>query len=384
MDIVKNEKRVKRADGLFVWLDDGKPPIVDLVQGYSTTNWGHRHPRIIEAAFAALQDVDHITGFLDPLHESVAYRLAQGVGIPGGEVYFDVGGAQISRLAIHVAMLATGRSQIMCLDGCFHGHGCAGERLSESFLVPLAQNPICTKTVVMEVGLRSRLDEIRRGECAAAIVEPIQGAAGFQKVPGEWLREVAKACADSGTLLIADEIQVGLGRTGFFTAIEEAKVSADIYLFGKALGGGIYPVSAMVARPGVIPRERSEQIGLGSTFTNNQIGIRVANTVLDLLDESLLCKDISSKGRKFCKAIQTEMKSNEMMRIRSYGLAVAIDCDTPECAKRFWEEAFRRRIYCHVSGVRKDIVKMFPPLNTSMEELLEIGGRIGMIMQLVY
>jgi|GEM_PF-5580994 len=125
-------QQILRADGLHVWLEGDAQPYVDLVQGFSTTNWGHRHPEVVQTALRALPQIDHVTGVRDPVHEEVSARLIRGAGIPNGETYFDVGGAQIVRLAMHAAVVATGRQSVACLRGCFHGYGCSGALLERT------------------------------------------------------------------------------------------------------------------------------------------------------------------------------------------------------------------------------------------------------------
>jgi putrescine aminotransferase len=371
---------VVRSEGLYVWLEGDDDPFVDLVQGFATTNWGHRHPKLIDAAKKALEEVDLVTGFRDACYGRVCGRLERGVGVESADTYFDVGGAQIVRLAIHAAVVATGRSRAACLRACFHGYGCTGELLTDSYLGSSIPRRECHLSEVLEIGSASALARIQSGDLAAVIVEAIQGAAGFQKLPIDWLEEVARACRNAGTLLIADEIQVGLGRAGTFTALEQTGVLADIYLFGKALGGGIFPVSAMVARSGIFPSELSETYGFGSTFSDSQFGMRIASAVLDLLDETLDSGDVFGKGSGFCEAVAGSAPGAMRTRIRAHGLAVAMDFDTPEAAARFRGRARERHILVQVSGVRKDIVKMFPPLNLDPGRMRVVGERLGEIL----
>jgi acetylornithine/succinyldiaminopimelate/putrescine aminotransferase len=239
----------------------------------------------------------------------------------------------------------------------------------------------CGYAEVLEPGSAAAADRIRRGDLAAVILEPIQGAAGFQELPAPWLADVARACRERGTMLVSDEIQVGLGRTGTFTGLERAGLRADMYVFSKALGGGLFPLSALVARPGILPHSLTDSEGFGSTFSQNQFGMRIADAVLDLLDRTLATTDIPARGALLCNTIASGGRLEGRARTRHYGLAVALDFETADLASAFRERAFAEHIlFCHVSGAAKNVVRMFPPLNTSEAELVELGERLGKLV----
>ena len=174
--------KVRKTEGVYIFFEGHDEPFIDLVQGYSTTNWGHRHPDIVKAAAQAIEVVDHVTGFKDPIQDLVCTRLIKGCALDIGNVYFDVGGAQIVRLSLHAAMSATGRFRTACLTNCFHGFGCAGARLSEAFLDDFIPRPECGGTEVLQIGSTDSIERILSSELAAVVVEPIQGAAGVSEV----------------------------------------------------------------------------------------------------------------------------------------------------------------------------------------------------------
>lgn len=370
-------RTVRRTEGLYVWFDGDTEPYVDLVQGFSTTNWGHRHAAIISAAHSALEEIDHVSGFSDGAEENVKRRLLRGCGFDSGNVYFDVGGAQIVRMALHAAMSRTGRVRCACLRNCFHGYGCSGSKLADAFLHPAVPRPACGGMEALDMGSPEAFARVERGDLAAVLVEPYQGAAGFQQAPPRWLRGLAAACAASGTLFISDEIQMGLGRTGTFAALEHAGVQADMYVFSKALGGGIFPISALVARDGKLPDHFSESRGFGSTFSNNQLGMRVASAALQLLDDTLSENVVARKGFLFRDVMQrSNGPIHDYVGIRCCGLAIAIDFNSPAAAAEFHRAAFADRILCHISGVRKDIIKIFPPLNLAEAQIVDLATRL--------
>jgi ornithine--oxo-acid transaminase len=278
------------ASGVWVTDTDGKR-YLDMLAGYSALNFGHRHPRLVAAAMRQLERVTLVSRAFD--HDQFGPFCAELAQLCGMDMVLPMNtGAEAVETAIKVARkwgyvtrgVPADEAIIVVFDGNFHGRTTTIVSFSSDPDARADFGPYTPGFVSVPYGdLPALLEVFRRfgSRVVGVLVEPIQGEAGVVVPPPGFLAGVRSACTSAGALMIADEIQSGLGRVGFTFACEAEGVRPDAYLLGKALGGGIVPVSAMVSGRSVLGVLRPGQHG--STFGGNPLGCAVAREVIAML-----------------------------------------------------------------------------------------------------
>jgi ornithine--oxo-acid transaminase len=277
------------TSGEGVWVTDvAGQRYLDLLAGYSALNFGHRHPALVRAATEQLGRLTLTSrAFHHDLFGVFCRELAE---LTGTEMVLPMNsGAEAVESAIKVARqwayrvkgVPDGTARIVVAGGNFHGRTTTIVSCSTDQAARAGFGPFTPGFVVVPYG---DLDALRGALCArtaAVLIEPVQGEAGVLVPPPGYLAGVRAACDDAGALLIADEIQSGLARTGQLLALDHEGVRADLYTLGKALGGGILPVSAVVGRGAVLGVLRPGEHG--STFGGNPLACAVGRAVIALL-----------------------------------------------------------------------------------------------------
>jgi 4-aminobutyrate aminotransferase-like enzyme len=369
------EHSLSYARGLYVWFQGEEWPYADLVQGYSTTIFGHCDEELVTHAARALRTMDHIAGVTSWPREALATALADLTPIENGRVYFDVGGAQIVSMALRLASRATGRGKVLGLRHAFHGYSAEGEVLSREFIGGQSCSLMDDARIeTVEAGSEEIFPRLESGQHAAFLVEPIQGANGLVELPSAWLRAVREACRASGTLLISDEVQVGVGRTGTFAAIERFGIEPDIVAYGKALCAGVFPLSALVVGERVYRQLPEWPVSaLGSTFSCSpfacSVGLHVVRRVADLLRDGR----IDALGATLLKSVRALSGKAGIESVRGYGMGIAIDFRDAKHAKRFVEAAHARRMLLYACGSAGNVVKLYPPYTIEEKHLEDVG-----------
>jgi ornithine--oxo-acid transaminase len=277
------------SSGEGAWVTDvSGRRYLDFLAGYSALNFGHRHPALVAAASEQLNRVTLTSrAFHHTLLGPFCRELAE---LTGTEMVLPMNtGAEAVESAIKVARLwahrvkgvPDGAAEIVVAGGNFHGRTITIVSFSTDEIARAGFGPFTPGFVIVPYGDLDALRDALTPRTAAVLVEPIQGEAGVLVPPPGYLAGVRAACDDAGTLLIADEIQSGLARTGELLALDHEGVRADLYILGKALGGGILPVSAVVGRRAVLGVLRPGEHG--STFGGNPLACAVGRAVISLL-----------------------------------------------------------------------------------------------------
>ena len=277
------------SSGQGAWVTDvtGRR-YLDFLAGYSALNFGHRHPTLVAAAVEQLGRVTLTSrAFHHDLLGTFCRELAE---LTGTEMVLPMNsGAEAVESAIKVARrwahrikgVPDGTAQIVVVGGNFHGRTTTIISFSTDEVARGGFGPFTPGFVVVPYGDLDALRRVITTRTAAVLVEPVQGEAGVVVPPPGYLAGIRAICDDAGVLLIADEIQSGLGRTGELLALDHERVRADLYTLGKALGGGILPVSAVVGRRAVLGLLRPGEHG--STFGGNPLACAVGRAVIALL-----------------------------------------------------------------------------------------------------
>ncbi|TFK71227.1 ornithine aminotransferase [Pluteus cervinus] len=384
------------AKGAKVWDPEGKE-YIDMLSAYSAVNQGHCHPRIVATL---VEQAQKLTLSSRAFYNSVFGRFAQQVTeMFGYEMVLPMNtGAEAVETAIKLARkwaytvkrVPDGKAIVLSVANNFHGRtvgviSMSTDPESRGGFGPYLEGVGPTYTVGPKTktirfgdvaGLKEAL-EAHGERVAAFLVEPIQGEAGIVVPPSGYLAEVKKLCEKHNVLLICDEIQTGLCRTGTMLACDHDKVRPDVVLLGKALSGGLYPVSAVLADKKVMlcikPGEH------GSTYGGNPLGCAVAMTALNVLVDEGLAERAHTLGKIFRKSIR-ELRSPLVAEVRGRGLLNAIVIDETQSVRG--RSAWQFCLLLKSRGVlakptHVNIVRFAPPLVISEEDLMKAVRIIG-------
>ena len=361
---------VREAEGVWVTDDQGKR-YMDMLAAYSAVNFGHSHPELIAAA---KEQLDRVTLTSRAFHNDQLGPMCQALAeLCGMEAVLPMNtGAEGVETAIKTARkwgytkkdVPANQAKIICCSENFHGRTTTIISFSTD---PQARNGFGPYTPGFEVIKYGDVEALRKAidaNTVAFLVEPIQGEAGIIVPPAGYLQEVRKICTDRRILFIADEIQSGLGRTGYTFACEHEGVKPDIYILGKALGGGIMPVSAIVSSREILsvftPGDH------GSTFGGNPLACAIARKVIELLRTNKYQDNARQAGEYLFKRLRA-IKTDKVKEIRGRGLWVGIE---------FKKEAGKARPFCErlmeagmlCKDTHEQTLRLAPPLCITKEE----------------
>ena len=278
---------ISSAEGAWVTDVEGRR-YLDLLAAYSALNFGHRHPRLVAAAQRQLERVTLVSRAFD--HDQFGPFCAELAALAGMDMVLPMNtGAEAVETGIKTARkwgyevkgVPAGQAVIVTFEGNFHGRTTTIVSFSTDSDARASYGPYTPGFRVVPYGDQAALAAAMDERVVGVLIEPIQGEAGVVVPPPGYLRAVREACTAHGALMIADEIQSGLGRTGTTFACEHENVTPDMYLLGKALGGGIVPVSAVVSSREVLGVYRPGQHG--STFGGNPLACAVGREVIAML-----------------------------------------------------------------------------------------------------
>lgn len=356
---------------------------LDMLSAYSAVSFGHRHPRIIAAAQRQMERVTLVsrafhTDQLVPLTEDLT-RLA---GM--SRVLMMNTGAEAVETAIKAARKWGYRSkgvpryeaEIIVCESNFHGRTTTVISFSTEALYKHDFGPLTPGFKVIPFGDAAALEAAITPNTVAFLVEPIQGEGGVIVPPDDYLAQVRAICDRHNILLMLDEIQVGLGRTGKTFCYEHYDIKPDVLILGKALGGGVFPVSAVLTRDGILslftPGEH------GSTFGANPLACAIAREALDVLQDEDLAARAQAMGDYFMERLR-ELNSPYVQAIRGKGLLIGVQV-MPGLggARPFCEQLMTLGLLC--KETHEDVIRFAPPLVITREEIDWALERIAQVL----
>ena len=390
-----------RAEGSELWDADGKR-FIDFAAGIAVNNTGHRHPKVMEAVAKQAEQFTHTCFHVAPYESYVALAERLNGATPGDfakKTMMVTTGAEAVENAVKMARAYTGRSGVIAFSGAFHGRTLMGMALCgkvtpykksfgamppEVLHAPFPNEfhgvTVDASLAVLDNMFKSSIDPER---VAAMIIEPVQGEGGFNIAQPEFLRALRKICDDYGIVLIADEVQAGIARTGKLFAFEHAGVAADLVTMAKGLAGG-FPLSAVTGRAEIV--DAAPVGGIGGTYAGNPLAVAAANAVLDVIEDEDLCTRATEIGDTI-KARLTAIADRQGMEaigdVRGLGAMVAFELVTdrqtnapdPALTQAIVAEAEARGLIILPCGTRANAVRLLPALTTSpelVEEALDI------------
>jgi ornithine--oxo-acid transaminase len=362
---------IAEAEGAWVTDVHGKR-YLDFLAGYSALNFGHRHPSLVAAAVEQLGRVTLTSRAFH--HDQLGLFCKELAELTGTEMVLPMNsGAEAVESALKVARkwayqvkgVPDGEAEIIVAGSNFHGRTTTIISFSTDDTARAGFGPYTPGFRVVKYGDAEALADAITPRTAAVLVEPVQGEAGVLTPPTGYLRDVRQLCTDNDVLLIADEIQAGLGRTGALFACEHDGVVADLYTLGKALGGGIMPVSAVVGRRDVLGVLRPGEHG--STFGGNPLACAVGRAVITLLrDGDFLTRSVTLGAHLHSRL--ERLVGHGVAEVRGRGLWAGVEiAPGGMVAREVSEELMRRGVLC--KETHDTTLRIAPPLMISQADL---------------
>lgn len=345
--------------GAVVTDADGKE-YVDLLGGIAVNALGHAHPKIIEAVTQQVSTLGHVSNlYISEPVVRLAERLTEAVGVPGTRVFFSNSGAEANEAAIKIGR-RTGRTAMVAAEGAFHGRTMGSLSLTGQPGKRKPFEPLVESVRHVPYGDGAALARAAEG-AAAIFLEPIMGEYGVVVPPAGYLADARAAATAAGALLVFDEVQTGIARTGTLFAYQRAGVTPDVFTLAKGLGGGL-PIGATVAVGAAGELLTPGQHG--TTFGGNPIAAAAANAVLDVIESEGLAERADALGKSISAAIE-ELGHPLVTGVRGAGLLLGITLAQP-VAKTI--ETNARDAGFLLNAAQTDVIRLAPPLVLTDEQ----------------
>lgn len=359
---------IERAEGVWVYDVEGNR-YLDCLASYSAVNQGHCHPEILKTLVEQAHKVtltsrafrnEQLPLLLEELHKLTGYDMALPMNSGAEAVETAIKAAR--KWGYKVKGIPEGKAEIIVCANNFHGRTTTIVSFSSDEKYRDGFGPFTPGFKIIPFGDAKALQDAITPNTCAFLVEPIQGEAGILIPPAGYLKLAAEICRKSRVLFIADEIQAGLGRTGKLFAFEHEDVRPDAVIIGKALSGGFYPVSAVLASEEVLgvfqPGDH------GSTFGGNPLACAVARTALRVLVDEKLIERSAELGAYFVAKLRA-MKSPHIKEVRGKGLWIGVELNKP--ARPFCEALKQLGVLC--KETHDVVIRIAPPLVITREEI---------------
>jgi ornithine--oxo-acid transaminase len=362
---------IERGEGVWVYDVDGNK-YLDCLSAYSALNQGHVHPKIKQALIDQASKVtltsrafrnDQLPFFYKELSDLTGYEMS--LPMNSGAEAVETALKLARKWAYRVKGVAKYQAEIITARGNFHGRTISTVSFSTEQFYKEDFGPFTPGFVTVPYGDAEAVRKAITANTAAVFIEPIQGEAGVIVPPAGYLKAVREICTQNNVLMIADEIQTGLGRTGKLFACSHEDVRPDMITIGKALGGGFYPVSAVLADSPIMslfsPGEH------GSTFGGNPLAAAVARAAMRVLVEEKLVENSAKMGEYFMEQL-SEINSPHIKEVRGKGLLIGVELK-PEAggARRFCEVLQQKGILA--KETHDNVIRFAPPLIIGKETI---------------
>ena len=363
---------LSKGEGIWVWDMEGNK-YMDCLSAYSAVNQGHCHPKIRQAMVEQSQKLTLTSRAFRNDQLALLYKELCEL-TDSHKVLPMNSGAEAVETAIKCARkwgyeskgVTDGQAQIIVCNDNFHGRTLSIIGFSTDENARQNFGPFTPGFKTIPFGDADALEQAINPNTVAFLVEPVQGEAGVIIPPKGYLKNVRKICTDKNVLLILDEIQTGLGRTGKLLAEEHEGIQADLTLIGKALSGGFYPVSAVLSNEAVLGLLQPGQHG--STFGGNPLACAVARQALKVLMEENMIENAEKMGAYFLGELK-KIKNDAIKEVRGIGLMIAIELkkETPGGARAICKALMKMGILC--KETHTDVIRFAPPLIIQKQDI---------------
>jgi acetylornithine/N-succinyldiaminopimelate aminotransferase len=362
---------ISRGQGCRVWDVDGRE-YLDLIAGIAVSSLGHAHPAIVEAVTSQVAALAHTSNlFLHEREVELAERLLSLLGVDG-RVFFTNSGTEANEAAVKLVRRTQGpaRPVMVAAEHSFHGRTMGALALTGKESIRAPFGPFGLTVRFVPFGDAAALSEAVDADCAAVFLEPSLGEGGVVPAPPGYLRAAREACDRAGALLVIDEIQSGIGRTGTWFAHQSEEVRPDILTLAKGLGGGL-PIGACIGFG--VAFAKGEH---GSTFGGNPVACAAALAVLETIERDGLLANVAAVGERLVAGIE-EVKHPLVAGVRGSGLWLAIAL-TSDAAARV--EAAARPAGFLINAVQPNAIRVAPPLILSADQAVEFTAALPGIL----
>ena len=409
LDLLQMNTQYVRCCGVELFTAEGDV-ILDFLSGYCVHNAGHNHPYIIEQLHDELRrrGPAMLQSHVPDLAGELARRLCQLAGGKMRKAFFACSGSEGVESAIKFCRATTGRTGLLYATGAFHGLTCGALSLMGDDFWREKFGPMLSDTAAVPFGdLEALHQRLTKKQFAAFFVEPVQSEAGIRIPSPEYLHEASRLCARYGTLLVLDEVQTGMFRTGHFLAAHRFDVEPDMIVMAKALSGGLVPCSAVLMSDKVYDAVYSSlkrSIVHTSTFSENAMSMRAGLATLDALERESLGERALVMGNILRSRLRQELSGYEMVRdVRGMGMLSGIEFQPPKQLRlRMAFEAFQRihagmfgqvlvmrlfrdhGILTQICGNNFMVLKVAPPLVVTEEHLEKFAGAVREVVDLMH
>lgn len=371
---------VSKAEGIWVTDPEGNK-YIDMLSAYSAVNQGHRHPKIIQALKHQADKVTLVSRAfhsdnLGEWYEKICKLAGKDKALPmnTGAEAVETALKAARRWAYDVKGIEPNQAEIIAFNGNFHGRTMAPVSLSSEAEYQRGYGPLLDGFRKVDFGNETQLKEAINKNTAAVLVEPIQGEAGINIPPEGYLKTIRDLCNEHNILFIADEIQAGLGRSGKLFACDWDNVKPDVYILGKALGGGVLPISVVLADNEVL--DVFTPGSHGSTFGGNPLACAVSIAALDVIIDENLPEHSNELGEYFKSELQ-KINHPAIKEVRGRGLFIGVELH--ESARPFCEALKEKGLLC--KETYDTVIRFAPPLVITKEELDEALNRIRSVFE---
>ena len=353
-----------KAQGAYLWDKQGVE-YLDFYGGHAVISIGHTHPHYVEKITDQLSKIGfYSNAVINNLQVELAEKLGELSGYADYELFLCNSGAEANENALKLASFTTGRERVLAIKAAFHGRTSLAVTVTDN---PAIQAPVNKSDKISFVELNdveALREELQKGEYAAVIIEPIQGVGGIQVASDEFLMAAREACDATGTMLIADEIQAGYGRSGKFFSHQWSGVKADIIIgcagggLAKGIGNG-FPIGAVMISPS-IPAKKGM---LGTTFGGSHLACAAAIAVADVVKDENLVENARVMGEKIMTGIAGVSGVKD---VRGRGLIIGIDLSVPQADFR---KLLREKHHIMTGLSGKYTLRLLPPLMIGEKEV---------------
>jgi acetylornithine aminotransferase len=355
-----NDITITKSSGSYVWDDKGQQ-YLDMYGGHAVISIGHAHPHWVKRIKDQLDKIAFYSNSIKiPIQQEMAQKLGEVSGKEDYQLFLCNSGAEANENALKLASFHTGRKKIVAFKKAFHGRTSLAVAATDNSAIVAPVNetgnidflPFNDERAVQEYFNN------KGKEVAAVIIETIQGVGGINVANNSFLQLLRKLCSNAGSLLIADEVQCGYGRSGKFFAIDGAGIEADIYTMAKGMGNG-FPIGGIL----IAPRIQSKHGMLGTTFGGNHLACAAALAVLEVIEKENLIQHVQQIGKYLMEALK-EMQ--DLKNVRGSGLMIGFDVS--ESLKDL-RKVLLMQYHVFTGEAKPNVIRLLPSMSITKVEI---------------
>lgn len=358
--------QVSRAEGEYIF-DAHNRPYLDCISGIAVSNIGHNNPYVVEAITTQVKRFLHTMVYGEHIQSPqvlLAQKLSALTNHQLNQVYFLNSGAEAIDAAIKLARRHTGRKQVVACKNAYHGSTIGAMSLMSNQDYHNTYGPFLNDIDFIEFNNTETLDKIT-SKTAAVFVELVQGEAGYIPILPEFLQALYSTCKQHKALLIFDEIQTGIGRTGKFFAYQHFDIVPDVLILAKALGGGL-PLAAVMANESILMGfKNNPPLGHLSTFGGSPLSCTASLAAIEFIEKHHLIEHVQQKEKWFLSGIHT----NNSIEVRGKGLMIAIQLNSDSRVQKVINYCFDQQILLDWFLFNPQAIRIAPPLTISAEQI---------------